>query len=159
MFDRSSDVVTLVLADDHASFRETVVELLKGSTGLRVVADVSDGIDALAAIRLNQPAVAVLDVEMPGLTGLDVARAVRQSGLSTALVILTMHADLYLMRTAMELGIAGYVLKDDLDTDLVPAIFAAAEKKAYFQSQGCAAAGRRPVGAPVSDSSRALGGG
>ncbi len=127
-----------------------VAELLGGVGGLRVLADAADGVQVLSAIQRTQPRVAVLDVEMPGLTGLEVARAVRAAGLPTAIVLLTMHNDLFMVRAAMEIGVAAYVLKDDLDTDLMPAIYAAAEKKTYFQSRKSAIPSALATSAPSS---------
>lgn len=84
-----------------------------------MVQDVADGESALRLIRESQPAVAVLDVQMPGLTGLDVARRLHHETTSTQLVFLTMFNDEETLREALDLGVRGYVLKDGAVEEIV----------------------------------------
>lgn len=102
---------------------------------MRVLAVAVDGVRALSAIRTHSPQVAVLDLEMPGLTGLAIARAVQESGLPTAIVLLTMHKAAHVVRSALDQGITRYLLKEDLGSHLIPAIEAAFEKRSYFSPQ------------------------
>jgi DNA-binding NarL/FixJ family response regulator len=132
---RSSDFLSLVLADDHASFRSEILKALAAENGLRVLAAVENGEQAFEAIGRHRPHVAVLDIQMPGWSGLEVARAVRAQGLATHIAFLTIHADEHIVRSALQLGVLGYVLKDDFDAELIPAIRAVGEKKIYLSSR------------------------
>lgn len=127
-----NNVITVVVADDHPFFRAVVLDLLAGERDLHVLADVPDGAQALAAIVGHHPRVAVLDMGMPGLTGLDVARAVADRGLDTAVVILTIHKEEHILRRALDLGVAAYLLKEDASSHLAEAIRAAAERRTLF---------------------------
>ena len=124
--------ITLILADDHPLFLAAVRDFLAQEPHLQVLAIAADGLEALRAIRHHQPHIAILDLAMPGLTGLAVARAVQESGLNTAIVLLTMHQEEQVVRSALAHGIRHYILKEDLDSHLLPAIQAAVVKKAYF---------------------------
>jgi DNA-binding NarL/FixJ family response regulator len=130
--DFTSNVISLVLADDHPLFRSVIIEILAKERDLWVLADVADGANALEVIKKHLPRVAILDVEMPGVSGLDVVRQMRRAGIDTAVVLLTIHKEAHVVRSAFELGVFGYVVKDDLDADLVMAIRAAAEKRNHF---------------------------
>jgi DNA-binding NarL/FixJ family response regulator len=124
--------ITVIVADDHAWFRGIVLELLAGERDLTALATAPDGIQALAAILEHRPRVAVLDMEMPGLGGLEIARAVADRGLPTAVVILTFHKEEHIVRRAIDLGVAAYVLKEHADSHLIAAIRAAAGRRAFF---------------------------
>src|SRR5215467_5979196 len=90
---RMATEITILLADDHPVFRRGLGLMLASDSRLQVVAEAADGSEALAQIRALQPDVAILDVNMPGQTGFDVARALQQSDLATRLIFLTMHRD------------------------------------------------------------------
>jgi DNA-binding NarL/FixJ family response regulator len=129
------DFISVFIAEDHSLFREVIRDLLLRQAEMRIVGEAADGAQAFDGIQSLHPRVAVLDLEMPLWTGLEVAEAVREKGLETAIVLLTMHKEAHLVRSALEFGIAGYVLKDDLDTDLVPAIEAAANNRRHFSGR------------------------
>ncbi len=128
----ASPTITLILADDHPLFLAAVRDFLSHEPGMRVLAIAVDGPEAWRSIRQHQPDVAILDLAMPGLTGLAVARAVQENGVKTAIVLLTMHQEEHVVRSALDHGIRHYVLKEDLDSHLFPAIQAALAKRAYF---------------------------
>lgn len=111
--------VTLILADDHPIFRRGLVDVLRSTPGLQVLKDVADGTAALQAIRELQPMVAILDVQMPGATGIDVARQLQRELSSTNLVFLTMFNDEDTLREALDLGARGFVLKDGAVEEIV----------------------------------------
>lgn len=123
-------VLGIVLADDHPIVRQGLRQIIEADSELRVIAEASDGVEALDAIRREKPDVAVLDIDMPKLDGFGVARALKDS--SVAIVILTMHSEAELFDAALDLGIKGYVLKDSAVTDIVSAIKAVAEGQAYL---------------------------
>jgi DNA-binding NarL/FixJ family response regulator len=122
----------VLLADDHAIVRDGLRAVLEAEPGVSVVAQVSDGPAALAAIEQHKPDVAVLDIQMPGLTGLEVARQVVASGARTKIVLLSMHKEDAFVRAAVDAGVAGYVVKEDAARELTQAIRAAARGDVYL---------------------------
>jgi DNA-binding NarL/FixJ family response regulator len=114
--------ITVLIADDHPIFRKGLRELITAEPGLNLVAEVEDGAHALAAIRSQLPQVAVLDVDMPQQDGITVARTIKEDGLPVAVVLLTMHRNERFFNAALDLGIAGYVLKDSAASEIVSAI-------------------------------------
>jgi DNA-binding NarL/FixJ family response regulator len=106
--------------------------VLEASQGILIAGEASSGTDALALIERVKPAVAVLDVEMPGASGLDVARAVQERGLSTAIVILTMYTDDGMFNRAIDQGVLAYVLKENAVSEVIAGIKAAAAGEYYI---------------------------
>jgi DNA-binding NarL/FixJ family response regulator len=105
--------LTVVIADDHVLFRQGLRQMLERAGDVEVTGEAANGREALTLIEATRPAVAILDIRMPELDGLGVARQVVTSCPDTRLVILTMHDDEDLLDEAMAIGITGYVLKDD----------------------------------------------
>ena len=124
--------ITVLIADDHPIFRRGLHEVIAAEPRFRLVAQVEDGEAAWAAIRQQVPQVAVLDVDMPGKDGLTVARAVKESRLAVAIVLLTMHRNERLFNTALDLGVEGFVLKDSAMAEIVSAITATAGGRRYI---------------------------
>lgn len=114
--------ITVIIADDHPIFRKGLREILEAEPGLQLIGEAEDGARALSMLRALGPQVAVLDVDMPQLDGISVARAVQQENLSTAIVLLTMHRHEQYFNAALDLGVRGYVLKDSAASDIVAAI-------------------------------------
>ncbi len=103
--------VRVLLADDHTLVRAGIRSLLEAAGGIEVVAEAGDGREALGLIAKHRPDVALLDIGMPGLSGLEVARRSAQESPRTRVIILSMHADATYVRQAMRAGAAGYLLK------------------------------------------------
>lgn len=122
----------LLLADDHPVVRKGLRAMLAGQQDIELLADVAHGEEALEQILTHHPDVAVLDVEMPGLTGVEVARKVRDAGLGTTVVLLSMHRDETFVQAALSSGVAGYVLKEDAPEELVHAIRVALSGETYL---------------------------
>ena len=114
--------ITVLIADDHPIFRKGLREILEAEPSLQLVGEAEDGASALALLRDLRPQVAVLDVDMPQLDGISVARAAQQEKLATAIVLLTMHRHEQYFNAALDLGVRGYVLKDSAVSDIVAAI-------------------------------------
>ncbi|HEX4946041.1 MAG TPA: response regulator transcription factor [Blastocatellia bacterium] len=114
--------ITVLIADDHPIFRKGLRETIQAEPRLQLVAEVEDGARALSLLRELRPQVAVLDVDMPQLDGISVARALQQEGLPTAIVLLTMHRNERFFNAALDLGVQGYVLKDSAVSEIVSAI-------------------------------------
>lgn len=117
-----SHEITVLIADDHPIFRKGLREIITAEPSLKLVAEVEDGARALQAIRAQLPQVAVLDVDMPQQDGITVARTIKKEGLPVAVVLLTMHRNERFFNAALDLGVAGYVLKDSAASEIVSAI-------------------------------------
>lgn len=124
--------LSLVLADDHSIFRAGLRTVLKDVPEVQVVAEASDGAQALVLVERLRPDLALLDVDMPELTGIEVARRLHDARALTSVVLLTMHrADSYL-EAALEAGVMGYVLKEDAAADLGAALRSVARGELYL---------------------------
>jgi DNA-binding NarL/FixJ family response regulator len=115
-------VTTVVLADDHHVVRAGLRAVLTAEPDLQIVGEAADGLEAVHLVERLQPHVLVVDVMMPGLTGLEVTRQVRQRVPRTRVVILSMHANESYVLEALRNGAAGYVLKDASAGQLVHAV-------------------------------------
>ncbi len=117
------------MADDLALVLNAVSALLQES--FDIVAMVSDGHAALEAILEHEPELAVLDISMPGMSGIDVAREVRRRGNNTRIVFLTMHEDSDILAACLSVGGLGYVIKVCMNNDLIPAMNAALRGRVF----------------------------
>ncbi|HUO35188.1 MAG TPA: response regulator transcription factor [Candidatus Acidoferrum sp.] len=113
--------IRVLLADDHVLVRESLKSLLEAA-GFQVVAEASDGQEALRMIESLKPDIAVLDIAMPVLNGLDAARGIRNVSQATRPVLLTQHDESQYVAEALDAGVKGYVLKSQAASDLVHAI-------------------------------------
>ncbi len=134
---------TVIIADDHPVFRRGLREVIEAEPGMVVVAEAGDGGEALELMRSLRPHVAVLDVAMPGLDGLDVLAQSRTWAQPPRVVLLTMH-DRYAHR-ARQLGALGYMRKEDAEDELGACLRSVARGVPYV------AAALRPVKAPALD--------
>jgi len=114
--------IRLVLADDHQLILKGLADLFLFEKDFEVLASCTDGVAAIGAISSHQPDVAVLDIRMPGMSGLDVARKIREENLPTRMVFLTGELDEQEMLEAMQLGVHGIVLKEMAPQFLVQCI-------------------------------------
>jgi len=120
-------MIRVVLADDHAVVRKGIRGFLEEPGDITVVAEAANGDEALTLIRDHRPGVAVLDIQMPGRTGLEVTRAVRSERLPVGVLILTAYDDDPFVMTALQAGANGYVLKTAEPEDIVAAVHAVDE--------------------------------
>jgi DNA-binding NarL/FixJ family response regulator len=114
--------ISLVIADDHPLFRAGVRAELERIPHFKLLAETCNGEEALQLIQQHKPDVAVVDYQMPKLTGLELARKLEEAGTSTRIIVLTMHRDQKIFFAALEAGVSGYVLKDDAVADIVRAV-------------------------------------
>ena len=112
----------IVIADDHGIVRSGIRLLLERQPGLEVVAEAADGIEARDVVVSERPDLAILDVKMPGLTGLQATREIKAQVPDTAVLILSMHDDERYLFEALKAGASGYVLKSQADEELLEAI-------------------------------------
>jgi len=111
----------IVLADDHVVVRQGLRALLE-QAGLAVVGEAADGHEAVRLVREHRPEVAVLDLAMPRLNGLDAARKIIQVSPRTTTVLLTLHIEDHYVLAALQAGVRGYVVKTQTVEELVQAI-------------------------------------
>ena len=122
----------ILIADDHAVVRFGLKTILNGEEGWQVVGEATSGAEALALAIQLQPDVAVLDINMPGISGLEALKAIQERLPATRVVILTLHYSMEWMQEIRRAGGKGYVSKSDADRDLVAAVATVAAGKTYF---------------------------
>lgn len=113
---------TILLADDHPIFRNGLRLLIDRRPGFRVIAEAGNGRLALELMAADPPAVAVLDLDKPELDGFAVAQRARELGLSSHIVIFTMHRDMRHLEQAIDLGVRGYLVKDGATAEVIDCI-------------------------------------
>ncbi len=129
-----ADPIRVIIADDHPIVRSGLRREIERDPGCAVVGEAGDGVAALALIRSEKPAVAVIDLDMPELDGFGVARAVTAERLDAALVFLTMHDEEDMFHGAMQLGARGYILKNSAVTEVVQGIKTVAAGQPYVSA-------------------------
>lgn len=112
----------VVIADDHGIVRSGIRLLLETQPDIKVVAEAADGVEARDIVIRERPDLAILDVKMPGLTGLQATREIKAQAPEVSILILSMHDDERYLFEALKAGASGYVLKSQADTDLLAAI-------------------------------------
>ena len=127
-----SKLTTVIVADDHPLFRKGLVDFITGTDRFSVVGEASGGEEALRLIMQMKPAVAILDINMPEMDGLEVAKRIVGEKTGTEVVILTMHEDPSHFELAMDAGIMGYILKDSAAADIVECIDSVLAGKSYI---------------------------
>jgi len=127
--------IRILLADDHTVIRRGLRALLERQDGFTVVAEAADGREAVEAAAASSPDVAVIDIGMPNLNGIEAARRITEKRPETAVVILSMHADESYVLRALKSGARGYLLKDSPEEDLIHAIRAVHQGKAFFSPE------------------------
>lgn len=125
-------MIRVAIADDHAIFRQGLLKLLQTAGDITVVGEAGDGRAALSLIERERPDLAVLDIAMPGLTGLELAQELDRLGLATRVIFLTMHNDLLTARKAISSTAWGYLPKDDAFEELLQAIRDVATGRKYI---------------------------
>ncbi len=124
--------IRILLADDHVVMRRGIRALLERRPDFQVVAEAGDGREAVELTETYAPHVVVADIAMPNLNGIEAARQIAQKSPQTAIVILSMHSDESYVLRALKAGARGYLLKDSPESDLINAILAVHEGKAFF---------------------------
>lgn len=124
--------ITIVLADDHPLFRQGLLRVIEQDKSIAVVGETGNGRMALGLILQRKPDIAVLDIAMPELEGLDVVKeALRDESCATEFVVLTMYREEAYFTEAMDIGVKGYLLKDSAPTELLACIKSVADGVPY----------------------------
>jgi len=144
--------VSILIADDHSVVRRGLRALLETQQGWKVISEVSNGREAAEKCAKLLPDLAILDISMPDLNGLDAAALITKSSSRTKILVLTMHSDEELIRKTIRAGARGYVLKSDAERDLITAVDALLQGKTFFTAAasevllaGMSESGRRKV--------------
>jgi len=124
--------IRILLADDHNVLRDGLRLLLERQPAFEIVAEAADGREALALAQRHAPDVAVVDIAMPGLNGIEATRRIADTCERTGVIILSMHHDESYILRALKAGARAYLLKDSLKADLIAAIHAVAQGRSYF---------------------------
>jgi two-component system response regulator NreC len=130
--------IRVVLADDHVLVRQGLKSLLERE-GLQVAGEASDGQEAVQQVLSIRPDIAILDISMPILNGVDAARSIGRLAPKTKVILLTQHGEDQYISGALEAGVRGYVLKNQVASDLVRAIQQVSHGQVYL-SPGVSAA-------------------
>jgi DNA-binding NarL/FixJ family response regulator len=122
----------IIIADDHPIFRKGLLLAIGSERSIEIVGEAGDGPQALYLTEKLKPDVIVLDIEMPGFSGLQAAKEMIRRNLPTHIVFLTMYKEEDMFNEAMDLGVKGYVLKDSAVNDIVNAIKTVAAGRYYL---------------------------
>lgn len=122
----------VLLADDHGIVRRGLRAILETEPGLTIVAEASDGMEALRLVEEHQPDILIIDIGMPKMNGIEVAARTQKLERPPNVIILSMHSDESYITRALAAGARAYLLKDATDEDLLPAIRMVASGKPFF---------------------------
>lgn len=125
-----NEVIKIVIADDHPIFRNGLRQIVDSDKRIKIIAEADNGEKACEQINELKPDVAILDIDMPKMTGLDILKKVGES--STKFIFLTMYAEEDIFDEAMNLGIKGYVLKDSAVNDIIECIYTVLKDNYYI---------------------------
>jgi DNA-binding NarL/FixJ family response regulator len=130
-----ADKISVLLVDDHALVRKGFRRMLEDDPAIAVVGESSDGTEAVRLALELRPKVVVMDCALPGISGIEAARRIREKFPEALILMLSMHSEDTLVRQALEAGTRGYILKNAMDLDLVSAIKRVAEGKMVLDPQ------------------------
>ena len=126
--------VRILVADDMEPWRDYVSSMLQNEPSFEIICQVVDGMEAVLAAKQHQPTIALLDIGLPRLNGLDVARSIRELAPNTKIIFLSDHRDVEVVKAALAIG-WGYILKADAGDDLVAAIHSAVRGERFLSRQ------------------------
>ena len=125
--------VKIMITDDHSMIREGLKQLLELDGDILVIEEACNGEDCMAKLQSVIPDVLLLDINMPGMNGLDVLKEIKNHEIPVNVLVLTVHNEVEYLLRAVEIGISGYILKDSESAELKRAIFAIAKGETYIQ--------------------------
>ncbi len=126
--------VKVLIVDDHPLFRSGLRQVVESDSSLEIVGEAGDGELAVKLIQEIKPDIAILDVNLPGLNGLEIAKKLQGKRLTTRIIILTMHKDEETCNRALDIGAKGFVLKENAVEEILKAIAAVAAGEHYLSS-------------------------
>jgi DNA-binding NarL/FixJ family response regulator len=125
----------ILVADDHALVRGGLKVLLKSLHGIEVCGEAANGREALEFVQKNKPDLVILDLTMPEMDGFEATRAIREASPETEVLILTVHFSEEIAHKVMRLGARGYIVKSDIDTELIAAVQNVCQHNPYVTKQ------------------------
>ncbi len=129
------NILKTIVADDHDVVRRGLVFLLSESGRAEVVGEATNGRDAVKLAADKSPDLAILDIAMPSLNGIDAASQITKCSPKTAVVLLSMHTDEDYIIRAVKVGVKGYLLKDTGESDILPTLDAVSKGRHYFSEK------------------------
>jgi DNA-binding NarL/FixJ family response regulator len=129
-----NEQVKILIADDHALVRKGLRQVIESDSRFKIIGEAANGKEALTLLLQQPPQIAILDVNMPELTGFEVAQALHSCKLNVAIIFLTMHNDKNYFNKAMDYGAKGYILKDGALDEIVNALEAVMHGKPYISA-------------------------
>ena len=142
-------MIRIILADDHAVIRRGLRLVLEQQKDFEVVGEASDGRGAVNLAETAKPDIAVLDITMPNLNGIEAAHQISAKQIGVSTIVLSMHADESFVLRALKAGARGYLLKESAEGDLINAVRLVSGRQVLLQSDGQpnAGGGLRPAAA------------
>ncbi len=125
-------MISIIVADDHHLVRESIVSLIEKWEEMEVVGEAADGHETLRLVRQKRPDIAIVDIAMPLMNGLEAARQIDSLDVETNVVILSMHSDEDVVRLLLRSGVKGYVLKNSVAEELLIAIRSVSKGETYL---------------------------
>jgi DNA-binding NarL/FixJ family response regulator len=119
---RGEEPIRVILAEDHALVREGTRRILEASDNIVVVGEAADGEEAVAVVARHKPDIAIIDIGMPGIDGIEATRRIKAADATVSVLVLTVHDDEQLVFAMLEAGAAGYLLKDADGHQLIQAV-------------------------------------
>lgn len=124
--------VKIIVADDHPLFRSGLVNTIKDNSDYNIIGESATGTEALEQIRVFKPVIAILDINMPGMNGLEVTKTVNKEKLPTKIIILTMYKDEDYFNEAINLDVSAYILKDCATNEILKCLEEVLSGEYYF---------------------------
>lgn len=127
--------IRIVLVDDHALVRQGFRRILEEDPGLQVAGEAGSAEEGIALVRQQRPDVVLMDMAMPDANGIQAAREILRERPETKVLVLSMYSDAQYVRSALDAGVSGYILKSALETDLTRAVRAVAQGQQYLSPE------------------------
>jgi DNA-binding NarL/FixJ family response regulator len=124
-------MASIILAEDHVLVRQGLRKIIEEDPGLEVIHEAGNGVELLELLAVSTPDIVIIDITMPRLDGLEAAKIIKQQYPGVKILILTMHRDKHYFSKAQKIGVNGYLLKEDADTDLNSAIYTILQGNTY----------------------------
>jgi DNA-binding NarL/FixJ family response regulator len=126
--------IRILLVEDYAPYRSFVAALLSGKSGLHIIFEATDGLEAVAKAEELRPDVVLMDLGLPRLNGLEAARRIRKLAPSSRIIFLTQETDVEVVKEALSLGSTAYVAKKQAPAQLLPALAAVLQGKPFVST-------------------------
>ncbi|MBD5544625.1 MAG: response regulator transcription factor [Lachnospiraceae bacterium] len=126
--------VKVMIADDHKMIREGLKQLLELEGDLKVIEEAENGMDCIEKLKMSEPDILLLDINMPKMNGIQTLEKMKEEELNSKVLMLTVHSEVEYLLKAVDMGVDGYILKDADSTELRKAIFSIIDGNNYIQS-------------------------